>query len=267
MISNDIALKWQKLFESGTSLKDIMHKYSVGDKHTVCRAIIRVGGTVPTSSSKGRRYSVETVKEWANLYKSGKNISEIAQVSGTSAGVVQNRLMMDCGIQMRRKRTFTAEHRENLSSSCKGREAHNKGVPASEAKKKKISDSVKKVMRTPEMREYISKTMKGKLTGDKHPAWRGGISQKYKKGYQNQYPAKFSRQLKRQIIARDNCICQHCRTSEDLTVHHIDYDKHNCSELNLITACRSCNGKFNVNRKQWTGYWQKYQLSRIGHYA
>jgi len=262
MISNEVALKWRKLFERGMSLKDIVHKYSVGDKNTVRRAIIRAGGTVPPSSAHGRKYSVETVKEWAELYKSGKNISEIARIYGTSAGVVQSRVMIDCGIQMSRKRIFTEEHRENLGKINRGRPSPKKGVPISEEQKRKISESVKKAMRTSEMREYISKTMKGKLTGDKHPAWQGGISQKYKKGYKNKYPAKFNRQLRRQIMARDDNTCQHCGTAKDLTVHHIDYDKHNCTEENLITVCRSCNGKFNVHRKQWTNYWQEYQQNR-----
>ncbi len=257
MINNGIALEWRKLFEVGATIEAIAKKYSTYGG-TVRRAIVRVGGNIPLPK-KGLKYSTQVVKEWADMYQSGKNISEIARMYKISAGVVQSRMMMDYGIQMRRKRTFTEEHKKNLSSSCKGRPAWNKDTPCPEEQKEKISESVKKAMRTPEMREYISKTMKGKLTGDKHPAWRGGISQKYKKGYKNKYPAKFNKQLKRQIIARDNNICQHCGAVEDLTVHHIDYDKHNCTEENLITACRSCNGKFNVNRKQWTKYWHKFK--------
>jgi len=260
MISNVVALKWRKLFEAGVTIETIAQSYSAYGS-TIRRAIIRVGGNLPLPK-KGLKYSTQTVKEWVDMYQNGKSISEIARIYKTSAGVVQNRMMMDYGVQMRRKRIFTKEHKENLGKINRGRPSPKKGVPITEEQKKKISESVKKAMRTPEMREYISKTMKGKLTGDKHPAWQGGISQKYKKGYKNRYPAKFNGQLKRQIIARDNNICQRCGTIKDLTVHHIDYDKHNCTEENLITVCRSCNGKFNVHRKRWTKYWQKYQQNR-----
>jgi 5-methylcytosine-specific restriction endonuclease McrA len=105
--------------------------------------------------------------------------------------------------------------------------------------------------------------MKGKLAGDKHPAWCGGISQKYKKGYENTYPAAFNKELRLIILSRDTHICQHCKCTDDLTVHHIDYDKHNNDISNLIACCRSCNGKFNVNREQWAAYWKEYQQNRV----
>jgi 5-methylcytosine-specific restriction endonuclease McrA len=42
-----------------------------------------------------------------------------------------------------------------------------------------------------------------------------------------------------------------------LDVHHIDYDRKNSSEDNLITLCRQCNIRANFNR----GYWEEFFLS------
>lgn len=36
-----------------------------------------------------------------------------------------------------------------------------------------------------------------------------------------------------------------------LAIHHIDYDKLNSDEKNLISLCFSCHNKTNVNREQW----------------
>lgn len=45
--------------------------------------------------------------------------------------------------------------------------------------------------------------------------------------------------------------------SGDLTVHHIDYDKYNCNEQNLITLCRSCHPKTNFNRDYWKLFFRR----------
>jgi len=73
------------------------------------------------------------------------------------------------------------------------------------------------------------------------------------------YPPSFNRQLKDRIRVRDNFICQKCGVPElecnnNLDIHHIDYDKKNCEEDNLISLCRSCNVKVNKNKDYWTKY-------------
>ena len=75
------------------------------------------------------------------------------------------------------------------------------------------------------------------------------------------YPPNFNRQLKDRIRVRDNFICQKCGVPElecnqRLTIHHIDYDKKNCEESNLISLCNSCNSKVNTNREYWKGYFK-----------
>jgi hypothetical protein len=77
------------------------------------------------------------------------------------------------------------------------------------------------------------------------------------------YPSEFSNYLKKQIKIRDKYKCCLCHINERnfkqyynkrLEVHHIDYNKHNCKEDNLITLCKKCNIKANYNRDYWFAY-------------
>lgn len=73
------------------------------------------------------------------------------------------------------------------------------------------------------------------------------------------YPWNFNAISKR-IIARDGFTCQggsSCsKTDPRLTAHHIDYDKDNCADDNLITLCSSCNTKANFGRARWQAFYQ-----------
>jgi len=85
-------------------------------------------------------------------------------------------------------------------------------------------------------------TMKGK----NNPNWLNGIS---KEGYSY----LFNLELKESIRKRDNYKCQLCHKKAK-HVHHIDYDKTNCKEKNLIILCHKCNIKVNYNRDCWYLY-------------
>lgn len=83
-----------------------------------------------------------------------------------------------------------------------------------------------------------------------NPSWKGGLSF-------FPYPLIFNKRLKDFIRKRDNHTCQHCGKSSKkikLDVHHIDYNKDNCNEKNLICLCRSCHAKSNYNRDYWFAY-------------
>ena len=74
-----------------------------------------------------------------------------------------------------------------------------------------------------------------------------------------QYPLEF-KNIKQSIRKRDNYTCQYCRLKENnkfrkLDIHHIDYNKQNCKEDNLITLCRKCNIKANYDRDYWFAYY------------
>ena len=100
----------------------------------------------------------------------------------------------------------------------------------------------------------ISESVKGKRNG----SWAGGLSPA-------QYPRVFNKRLKEEIRKRDNYTCQKCGMTEIehrirygriLTVHHIDYNKQNCKENNLTTACVKCNTSSNSNRDYWFAYFR-----------
>lgn len=90
------------------------------------------------------------------------------------------------------------------------------------------------------------------LAGENNPNWKGGIT------HEPYAPIWVDKRFKAGIRERDNHTCQNpdCRLNDNtLTIHHIDYDKKNCDERNLITLCRACNGRANFNRDFWqAGY-------------
>jgi hypothetical protein len=81
----------------------------------------------------------------------------------------------------------------------------------------------------------------------------------------NPYSLEFTNELKLKIRKRDNCECQNCGMTEEehiiiygrvLDVHHIDYNKENCKENNLISTCKQCNTRANYNREYWIKFYQ-----------
>lgn len=97
----------------------------------------------------------------------------------------------------------------------------------------------------------------------------GENSQWWKGGYINcesvLYPPSFNGLLKRKIRKRDNYTCQECdkkKIARLLCVHHIDYDKMNNEESNLISLCGSCHAKTNFNRE----YWQTHFTEKLKQY-
>jgi hypothetical protein len=90
------------------------------------------------------------------------------------------------------------------------------------------------------------------ISGNNNYNWRGGISfEPYCQEWKDL-------EYKQSIKDRDGnkCLNPYCDSShkEDLTIHHIDYNKKNCRPSNLITVCRSCNSKANRDRN-WHKYW------------
>jgi len=78
------------------------------------------------------------------------------------------------------------------------------------------------------------------------------------------YTEEFTSELKEFIRKRDNHMCQGCGMTEKkhlsingqvLHIHHIDYNKINCAQYNLLTLCQPCNLKANYNRDYWFAYY------------
>lgn len=95
---------------------------------------------------------------------------------------------------------------------------------------------------------------KGEHEMENNPSWKGGISFE-------PYGKEFTNKLKEKIRLRDKFKCQECNIHQDkldykLHIHHIDYDKKNSSEENLISLCRSCHSQTNFSRDNWTEYFK-----------
>jgi len=91
------------------------------------------------------------------------------------------------------------------------------------------------------------------ITGEGAPNWRGG------KSFEPYLP-EFNTRLKERIRERDNYQCQLCKTEINwraLPIHHIDYDKTNNEEQNLITLCDYCHKRTNFNRDYWKNYFKQ----------
>lgn len=87
------------------------------------------------------------------------------------------------------------------------------------------------------------------LSLQNHPNWRGGVAF-------FPYPLGWTRTFKEQIGYRDKYKCRVCGVSETdcvrrLSIHHIDYNKKNLRESNLLSICSSCHGKTQWNRAYW----------------
>jgi len=72
---------------------------------------------------------------------------------------------------------------------------------------------------------------------------------------------KFNNVLKTKIKNKYNSTCQLCkRFSYYLQIHHIDFNKDNNKEENLVCLCPECHGK--TNGHKWVNY-QMYFLSKM----
>jgi hypothetical protein len=96
-------------------------------------------------------------------------------------------------------------------------------------------------------------------TGSGHWNWKGGIScEPYCDIWKDKEYAEFIKQ-------RDGhkCMNPYCdsKNPNDLTRHHIEYNKKSCRPKDLITVCRSCNFKANYDR-EWHEAWYKAIMYR-----
>ena len=95
-----------------------------------------------------------------------------------------------------------------------------------------------------ETKERISNKAKERLKDKtKHPNWKDGKSFEL-------YGLSWTKELKTFIRKRDKFICQICNKN-GFSVHHIDYNKKNNDENNLITLCKSCHMKTGYHRNAW----------------
>ena len=99
-------------------------------------------------------------------------------------------------------------------------------------------------------------------SGPNHHNWKGGIS------FEPYCSIWKDKDFKESIKERDGyrCLNPYCnKNNSRLVVHHIDYNKKECSPSNLITVCNSCNTKANIDREWHTAWYQAILCNRYGY--
>lgn len=178
--------------------------------------------------------------------------------------------------ESRKKRNFTFRHTEEAKEKIRlavlGRvvtwgskisESRKGNVVISEEQRKRISETLKAhyaanpnpfkgKTHAEASKQKMREANLGRFRGKNGPNWRGGINSL-------PYDTEWTRWLKEKIKDRDGNTCQNprCQTPHELLdIHHIDYDKENSADINLITICKRCHGKTQRNREYWKRYYQ-----------
>lgn len=126
-----------------------------------------------------------------------------------------------------------------------------------------------KIIEALSYRIYSKNIFCNKECKDKFRVGKNAINYIHGNGY-GRYGSDFEK-IKSTIRERDDYICQCCNMTEEehlivvgevLSVHHIDYNKSNNNNANLITLCRNCNTRANFNRDYWISFYKIKFLRR-----
>ena len=182
-------------------------------------------------------------------------------------------ICLDCGKKISRKTVTNGKHR---CPSCATLNAFKENpkliINISKKALKRLSKPENNGMfgkhHTEESKERMSETRikEGTAKGENNSNWQGGI-------WDNPYPTEFNDKLKESIRERDSHKCQNCNMTEEqhikkinkkLPIHHIDYNKENLQQDNLITLCNKCNCLANYTRDYWFAYYKNI-IGRLCH--
>ena len=69
---------------------------------------------------------------------------------------------------------------------------------------------------------------------------------------------KRKKRLEKQVKGLEKQKKKHeSKLNKKLAIHHMDYDKKNNNEYNLIPLCNKCHSQTNFNRGYWIQYFKK----------
>lgn len=180
------------------------------------------------------------------------------------------------------------ELKSNLSKIFSGNKNPMKR-PEVVAKFKGKNNSMYGKNHTEEAKQKISKANKGNTSrkgkkqpqtmGDLNPAKRIEVRKKISEALKGEnaphwidgrsflpYPSDFNNALKNKIKERDNYCCLVCSCLEEehkqkynqrLHAHHINYNKKDSRERNLVTTCIICNITANYDRDTWQEFFEE----------
>ncbi len=165
---------------------------------------------------------------------------------------------------------FSKKRCMNINIGHKGQKSWSEGL--TKETDERIMRSSKKMLgeKNPAKREEVKKKIskankgkhsspktefkKGQFTLDKHFNWKGGKSFE-------PYGIEFNEKLKESIRKTYFYRCQQCFRHQNelrrkLDIHHIDFNKNNNKEENLIPLCNVCHSQTNYNRNNWIDYFK-----------
>ena len=137
----------------------------------------------------------------------------------------------------------------------KGHKVWNIGIPCSKETKIKISQKNKGNRNS--IKTEFKKGHNLTKTGKDHQWYIHG------EGY-DKYSKDFLKK-RDSIRKRDNYRCQECFRHQNelqrkLSIHHIDFNKNNNSNKNLISLCNSCHMQTMFNRDEWIKYYKERMI-------
>jgi len=219
-------------------------------------------------------------KEMAlGLYINGYTLENISDILNLSRWIITENIKRY--IPLRNHSESAKLMKNNAGWFRKGHQAWNKGRSWSESSRKKMSISqLNTYKNNPTLKKTISRSTKESMKNvpyKKLAYWKGkNLSQKHKDNIGKAqrgsnhwnwhggtsfepYPPSFNNHLKNNIKRRDDYTCQfpNCDEKHNLVIHHIDYNKKNNKEKNLVTLCNPHNMVVNANRIFWKSFFQQ----------
>jgi len=181
------------------------------------------------------------------------------------------------GWSKKEKNGFYNKHHKSGYSKVKSLEYRK--AASKRRKGKKIKDILKNISYV----EYI-KELSESRRGEKNPRYGKKNSYKFRvlhswrmwrkfgctTFFSTGYTKDFNFFTKERIRDRDSRKCFLCGVSEDkldrkLDVHHIDYDKTNCNDDNLVSLCRKCHlDTSRYHRDLWYIFFKAALISKYG---
>ncbi len=171
--------------------------------------------------------------------------------------------------ESQRGKVLSEETRRRISKATSGESNPNFGKNHSEEIRRKISESTRGKVLSEEHKRKISEAnigrvhseeTKKKMSGKNNHQWKGGTSFL-------PYSQLFETVMKEYVKERDSYTCQFCDAKQNgkaHAVHHIDHDKENDCERNLITLCELCHNNETTSSGDLRNEFVDWNNSKVG---